>query len=153
LTCFQGFSAPFFFQSHLLIKKRISSSNNCLPIGSEIFSNEMYESANGLFGHSSLEPSIELKNQLGDRKKTQKPVESLSGNFFDGCDGSVSRISCFDDFFMKLLLLFFSHVSDIGCRRSCQCVRTCCAFSDCHGTLIEHFTTNYIVLSVLKKLP
>ena len=32
----------------VLIKKPISSSNNCLPIGSEIFSNEMYESANGL---------------------------------------------------------------------------------------------------------
>jgi hypothetical protein len=58
---------------------------------------KMSESANGLFGHSSLEPStsIELKNQLGARKKPppeiknhhqknqkppKKPLESLSGN-------------------------------------------------------------------------
>jgi hypothetical protein len=39
-------------------------------------------SANRILRALYATPSIELKNQLGDRKKTQKPVESLSGNFF-----------------------------------------------------------------------
>jgi hypothetical protein len=37
-------------------------------------------SANRILRALFATPSIELKNQLGDRKKTQKPVESLSGN-------------------------------------------------------------------------
>jgi len=70
-----GNLCALFFWSHLLIIKRISSSNNRLPIGSVIF---VRFRPIGFYRRDSQRHLLSLKINSEPVKNSQKPLESLS---------------------------------------------------------------------------